>query len=100
MGKKKTDLAVLREATASRAEGMCEWAGCFEKGEEMAHLEHRGMGGNPSGSRNVLANTAWLCQYHHDILDRRRDQGTREAIRQLLTGYLRWARESRGLTRD
>ena len=100
MGKARVDLSDLRNLTAFRAEGVCEWAGCSEAGEEMAHLRHRGMGGNPDQSRNTIDNTAWLCQYHHDILDRRRDQGTREAIRQLLTGYLRWARESRGLTRD
>ena len=100
MGKEKVDLGLLRELTAFRAEGVCEWAGCSEPGAEMAHLLHRGMGGNPSQDRNVLANTVWLCQYHHDILDRRRSQGTREAIRELLTGYLKVSRESRGLAND
>ncbi len=100
MGRGRVDLSALREATAVRAGGVCEWAGCSEAGEEMAHLLHRGMGGNPSQDRNTLDNTAWLCQYHHDILDRRRDQGTREAIRQLLTGYLKGSRKSKGFLHD
>lgn len=48
----------------------CEWPDCGLPGEEMAHIEPRGMGGRPSVDR--LDNVAWLCRHHHDVLDGRR----------------------------
>ncbi len=52
----------------------CEWPGCTDPGEQMAHLTHRGMGG--SKHRNTLANVVWLCARHHDVLDGRTALGT------------------------
>lgn len=34
------------------------------------HLTHRGMGGNPSGSRTTRAAVIALCRRHHDEYDR------------------------------
>lgn len=85
------ELQELRRQVQVVSGGVCEWAGCGERGEEMAHLVHRGMGG--SAEVNVLRNVAWLCGYHHDIFDGRRSQGLREAIRQLLGGYLHLRRK-------
>ena len=59
----------LRLQLQAVAGAMCEWPYCDEPGEQMAHLHHRGMGG--SREANVLANVAWLCIIHHDLLDGR-----------------------------
>lgn len=87
-------LADLRDSVGSQAGWRCEWPGCGETGEQMAHLEHRGFGG--SAERNRLDNVAWLCTYHHDIFDRREVRGTREAMRSLLTAYLIERRKNSG----
>lgn len=63
------ELSALRDSLIAVAGGRCEWTGCTEPGEHMAHLTHRKMGG--SKTVNELANVAWLCQWHHDILDGR-----------------------------
>ncbi len=86
---KKQNLAGLRADTAMRAGNMCEWPLCGHRGEEMAHLEAKGMGGNPSGSRNVLSNTVWLCKYHHDVLDRRVTNTTKFEMRVLLAEFVK-----------
>ena len=60
-------LGDLREAVIDRAAGRCEWPTCTLSGAQMAHLEHRGMGGRTSV--NYLSNVAWLCHHHHLMLD-------------------------------
>ena len=62
----------LREQVIARAGDRCEWAGCNDYGEEMAHITGSGAGGDPKGVRDVLSNTSWLCCFHHDMLDGRR----------------------------
>jgi hypothetical protein len=89
MGRQKVDMGRLRTDTMERAGGVCEWAECLERGEEMAHLEAKGMGGNPDQSRNTLTNTVWLCRYHHDVLDRRVTNTTKYEMRILLAGFIR-----------
>ena len=64
----------LRAAVIARAKGRCEWIGCLDPGEQLAHLTHRGMGG--SKTRNTPDNCAWLCVRHHDVLDGRTALGT------------------------
>lgn len=98
MGRQKVDMGALRTDTMVRAGGVCEWGSCREHGEEMAHLEAKGMGGNPNQSRNTLRNTVWLCRWHHDVFDRRVSaaSATKFEIRDLLTEYVRLARQLRG----
>ena len=91
MKSNRKDLAELRRQAEAVAGGVCEWPGCDERGEEMAHLEHRKMGG--SIEVNHLRNVAWLCKWHHDIFDGRQLSGSREAVRNLMAGYLRLSRK-------
>lgn len=70
----RTEMAAFREAVIARARYICEWPGCEDPGEALAHLTHRGMGG--SKERNRPDNAAWLCERHHDILDGRTALGT------------------------
>lgn len=74
----ETDLTLLREEVFAR-DGGCVWPGCTYKVSgvnplQLAHLEHRGMGG--SKSRNTAANCVMLCRWHHDCLDGRTGLGT------------------------
>ena len=61
----------LRAQVVDRAGGMCEWAGCQDPGLHMAHISGSGMGGDPKGIRDTLDNVAWLCVWHHHLLDGR-----------------------------
>ncbi len=70
----RTQMAGLRQAAVTRASGRCEWPGCADLGEQLAHLTHRGMGGSLTANR--LSNVAWLCIRHHDCLDGRTRLGT------------------------
>jgi len=74
VSKKRQNLTALREEVFERASGRCEWPGCPDPAEELAHLTHRGMGG--SKTRNVASNCAALCSRHHDCLDGRTALGT------------------------
>lgn len=47
----------------------CRWPGCPEVASQLAHLQHRGMGGGPAA--NTIENTTILCVLHHDLLDGR-----------------------------
>lgn len=76
------DLAELRERRRQHARDRCEWPRCMSYGEQLAHLEHRGMGGDPSA--NTFANVRWLCMFHHDIYDGRRHDGLKVAMRDCL----------------
>ena len=61
----------LRIQVVERAGGRCEWAGCLLPGLHMAHISGSGLGGDPKGIRDTLHNTAFLCKFHHDMLDGR-----------------------------
>lgn len=63
------ELYELRITVETLAAGRCEWPFCTDAGEQMAHLEHRGMGGSRLANR--VDNVAWLCIRHHDVLDGR-----------------------------
>ena len=69
-----TDLDLLREMAKTRSKDRCEWPGCADPGQHLAHLTHRGMGGSLEANR--LSNVAWLCIRHHDCLDGRTALGT------------------------
>lgn len=79
-------VATLREACITRASGRCEWPTCDAYGDHMAHLVSRGMGG--SIAADTLSNVAWLCRYHHDILDGRQHTGLRREVVALFSEYL------------
>lgn len=75
----------LREAVVDRSGGVCEWTGCEAAGEHMAHIQGIGRGGDPLGLRDKLRNVAFLCVYHHDLLDGRTERFRLREIEQLLT---------------
>ncbi len=62
----------LRDTVMARSKGRCEWSGCLDAAEHMAHIAGIGLGGDPKGIRDELANVAGLCLLHHDLLDGRR----------------------------
>lgn len=65
-----SDLSVLRDRVLER-DGGCVWPGQNHDGSlQLAHLEHRGMGG--SQERNREDNCVILCRcLHHDVFDGR-----------------------------
>ena len=65
-----TQLSDLRSQVFAQAGGWCEWPGCNRAAEELAHIRHRGMGGNESANtpENVLA----FCRRHHRRFDEAR----------------------------
>lgn len=61
----------LRTALVDLSGGLCEWPNVEpHRGEEMAHIEPKGMGGRTSVDR--ISNVVFLCRSHHDVLDLRR----------------------------
>jgi len=54
----------LRETVIARSNGFCQWPQCESRGEEIAHLRSRGMGGNRK-TRDVEDNLMWLCSDPH-----------------------------------
>jgi predicted restriction endonuclease len=82
------ELADLREAAMVRDGWQCRWPGCYRVHSntldplEMAHLEHRGMGG--SRERNTLDNVIILCRYHHALFDGRTHDGLHRELAALL----------------
>lgn len=70
--------AELREIVLERDQG-CRWPGCdlavdgFANRLELAHISHRGMGGNES--KNTEDGAIMLCRTHHDCLDGRTGLG-------------------------
>lgn len=88
-----SDLRALRAQVVTLAGGLCEWPKCGKHGEEMAHLQHRQMGG--SRKVNTIDNVAWLCKFHHDLLDGRTSMDRFE-LRTLLNVYLGVQRRAQG----
>lgn len=70
----RAELEALHDEVFARARGFCEWPGCGDLAEQLAHLTHRGMGG--SKERNTAENCAAMCRRHHDCLDGRTALGT------------------------
>ena len=64
---KAAETAVMREARARDGHRcrMCQ----SRQDTEVAHLRHRGLGGNPSGDRTTLAGLVTLCRVHHQRFD-------------------------------
>lgn len=87
-GIEQLELSALRTFVFERDGFRCVWPGCTIPLDDLqlAHLTHRGMGGNPKA--NVPANCATLCRYHHDILDGRTVKGRRFEVSELLRAYL------------
>ena len=74
----------LRAEVIERSRGICEWSRCTDPGEQLAHIRGIGRGGNPDGTRDTIDNVAWLCVYHHDLLDGRTDRMRLHEIESLL----------------
>jgi len=62
-----TTLTELREQVFTRARNRCEWPWCGSPADELAHIRHRGMGGDPTA--NTASNTLALCRPHHRRYD-------------------------------
>ena len=65
-----TLLSELREEVFEAAGGWCSWPQCDSRAEELAHIKHRGMGGNPLA--NVAENVLAFCRTHHQRYDEAR----------------------------
>lgn len=85
--KRKRDVALnantgtVRERVFDRDGHRCRLVpGCLatESQLELVHLEDRGMGGNPDGSRDTTANTVCGCREHH------------RGARSVHSGHLQW----------
>ena len=76
----------LRATVAEWTAGRCEWPGCRQYAAELAHVHGKGMGGRPSA--DTLDNLAFLCVYHHNLLDGRAHHGLRFEMGNLLAAYL------------
>ena len=78
---------LLRDAVVYVSKGKCEWANCTSRGSDMAHITASGMGG--ARSRDNLANVAFLCRYHHDVLDFRMGVSQRQhALTEIVRAYV------------
>lgn len=44
----------------------CEMPDCYKKAVDIHHITARGMGGNPSGDKDVIENLIGLCREHHE----------------------------------
>ncbi len=62
-------LSDLRQIVFDRAYGRCEWPYCDQPADELMHIHHRGMGGNPDDTRNVPGNCLAACRTHHRRFD-------------------------------
>lgn len=53
----------------------CEIPGCNRRAVDVCHIDARGMGGNPSGDKDVIENLMGKCREHHseygDIKDKK-----------------------------
>jgi len=56
---------------AKKRDGKCRWPGCHYKNMPLdpCHDKHRGMGGNPDGTRTRMNALITLCRVHHGLLD-------------------------------
>ena len=78
---------LLREAVGVASKGICEWAACSSRGTDMAHIKAAGMGG--AISHDTLDNVAFLCHFHHDVLDFRMSMKQRSyALQQIVRAYV------------
>ena len=50
-----------------RDDNRCRYRDCADPFNrvEVAHLQHKGMGGNPKGDRSMANQMLCLCRYHH-----------------------------------
>lgn len=78
---------MLREAVVHVSKGRCEWANCNDIGTDMAHITASGMGG--ARTKDTLNNVAFLCHYHHDVLDFRMSVSQRQhALTEIVRAYV------------
>ncbi len=68
----RRSLTSLREVVFARDDFSCRICAALghhqitgQPSLELAHLKARGMGGNPSGTRNVSSNCICCCRLHH-----------------------------------
>lgn len=43
----------------------CEIPGCKRRAVDINHIDARGMGGDPTGSKDVIENLMGTCREHH-----------------------------------
>lgn len=49
----------------------CEMQLCSAEAVDVHHIEPRGMGGDPTGKRDVPENLMGLCRHHHEEAERK-----------------------------
>lgn len=59
------------DAALDRDGRRCRVPSCTGTPIDPCHLVHRGMGGNPTGTRTTRATIISLCRPHHDQYDRK-----------------------------
>jgi len=73
--KKRQTPQEIYDEVYERSGGRCEWESgglrCQARGEQMAHMKHRQMGGTTSEEIHSADNIKFLCRYHHDRWDGR-----------------------------
>jgi len=47
-------------------DAICEMPGCGLPCVDINHIEARGMGGNPNGSKDSIENLMGMCRAHHN----------------------------------
>lgn len=47
----------------------CEWPTCLRSAVDVHHIERRGMGGDPKGSKDKIENLMGLCREHHNMAE-------------------------------
>lgn len=52
----------------------CEVPGCGQSAVDINHIDARGMGGDPTGSKDVIENLMGMCRPHHERFGDRKDK--------------------------
>ena len=68
--RRQAESAIMAEAR-HRDDSCCRHCGSRDQ-VEVAHVKHRGMGGNPAMDRTHLAGLVTLCALHHREVDAKR----------------------------
>ena len=65
-GRERLQKNAVRRRDYAACHGYCRWPGCKHRASlEVAHLEHKGIGGDRRTIRSVAEKMIQLCQWHH-----------------------------------
>ncbi len=54
-----------KDLVRERDHRACRWPSCNERGTDVAHLTHKGMGGDPKSLRTQAQSMILFCKTHH-----------------------------------